>query len=289
MGTWSTKLTNLRARHREKNGRLAEYAPAMNRAESPARPEPRATLRMAITSLLFWSYMLITNPLLWLGAVCLFLISAPFDRRRRLLHLYTSAWAYHYIKLLPLWSTDLQGVERIRRDRTYVLVANHQSLGDILLLFGLFRHFKWVSKREIFRVPFIGWNMRMNDYVGLVRGDAASIERMLNECRRHLKRGSSVMLFPEGTRSEDGEMKAFKRGAFSLAKELDLAVVPIVIDGTRDVLPKHGLMLRQERMLCMRVSVLEPVPASAAADERQLAELVRDQMVRELARLRQRA
>ncbi len=241
---------------------------------------------MFLTSVLFWSYMAVTNPLLWVGAVVLFVVSAPFDRRRRLLHLYTSAWAYHYIKLLPLWSTEFRGVERIARDQTYVLVANHQSLGDILLLFGLFRHFKWVSKREIFRVPFIGWNMRMNDYVGLLRGDTASIERMLAECRAHLRRGSSVMLFPEGTRSEDGEMKAFKRGAFALAKELDLPVVPIVIDGTRDVLPKHGLMLRQERVLRMRVSVLEPVAANTAADARELGDLVRERMVRELERLR---
>lgn len=262
------------------------YARAVNRLDPDATSEPRATPRMVVTSALFWSYMLITNPLLWMGAVVLFVLSAPFDRRRRLLHLYTSAWAYHYIKILPLWSTEFRGVDQIERDRTYVLVANHQSLGDILLLFGLFRHFKWVSKREIFRVPFIGWNMRMNDYVGLVRGDAASIEKMLSECRAHLRRGSSVMLFPEGTRSEDGEMKAFKRGAFTLAKELDLPIVPVVIDGTRDVLPKHGLMLRQERMLRMRVSVLEPVAASACADARELGDLVRERMVRELARLR---
>jgi len=241
---------------------------------------------MVLTSILFWSYMAITNPLLWAGAVVLFVVSAPFDRRRRLLHLYTSAWAYHYVKLLPLWSTEFRGVAHIEQGKTYVFVANHQSLGDILLLFGLFRHFKWVSKREIFRVPFIGWNMRMNDYVGLVRGDTASIERMLAECRAHLRRGSSVMLFPEGTRSEDGEMKAFKRGAFVLAKELDLPIVPIVIDGTRDALPKHGLLLRQESMLRMRVSVLEPVAASSRTDAHELGDLVHAQMVRELARLR---
>ncbi len=241
---------------------------------------------MRIISVLFWSYMLVTNPLLWAVAVLLFVLTFPFDRKRRILHLFTCAWAYHYVKLLPLWSPKFEGLENIRRDQTYVIVANHQSLGDILVLFGLFRHFKWVSKREIFRVPFIGWNMRMNDYVGLLRGDAASIERMLNECRKHLRAGSSIMIFPEGTRSEDGEIKDFKRGAFSLATELSLPILPIVVDGTRDALPKHGLLLRQESVLHMRVRVLSPVLPQAGQDARELAEVVRTLMVNKLAELR---
>jgi 1-acyl-sn-glycerol-3-phosphate acyltransferase len=230
--------------------------------------------------------MAASSPVLWAGAVALRGVSAPFDHERKLLHMYTSAWAYHYVKLLPLWKTHFEGVENIEPGRTYVLVANHQSLGDILVLFGLFRHFKWVSKREIFKVPFIGWNMLMNDYVGVKRGDAASIGRMLAECRVHLKNGSSVMLFPEGTRSLDGEMKSFKHGAFTLAKELGLEVVPIVIDGTRDALPKQGLLLRQTAPLSIRVRVLPPVSPDAADSVAELSALVRDRMVTTLADLR---
>jgi 1-acyl-sn-glycerol-3-phosphate acyltransferase len=246
----------------------------------------KTTLRAALTTLLFWSYMALSNPLLWLGAVLIFALSAPFDRRRRLLHLYTCAWAYHYVKVLPLWKAHFEGVAQIDRHSTYVLVANHQSLGDILILFGLFRHFKWVSKRSIFSVPFIGWNMRMNDYVGLVRGDAASIERMLEDCRAHLRRGSSVMLFPEGTRSVDGEIKRFKHGAFTLAKELNVPVLPIVVDGTRDALPKKGMVFRQDRMLDVRVRVLAPVSPDAAPSAAELSELVRGQMIEELRGMR---
>lgn len=216
-------------------------------------------------------------------------VSAPFDPERKLLHMYTSAWAYHYVKLLPLWKTHFEGVEHIKPGRTYVMVANHQSLGDILVLFGLFRHFKWVSKREIFKVPFIGWNMAMNDYVGLNRGDATSIERMLDECRKHLRAGSSVMLFPEGTRSVDGELKGFKHGAFTLAKELSLEVVPIVIEGTRDALPKQGLLLRQPKPLQIYVRVLPPVSPDAADTPKALSELVRGKMLHELDDMRGRA
>lgn len=253
----------------------------------PQSPHPvRATLRMRITSVLFWTYLVLSSPILWSFAVLLFLATAPFDRQRRWLHLYTCAWAYHYLKLPPLWSTRIEGIERIPVGQACVLVANHQSMGDILLLFGLFRHFKWVSKRVMFRVPFIGWNMRMNNYVSLVRGDAVSIERMLDACRAHLRQGSPVMLFPEGTRSEDGQIKAFKRGAFTLATELGLPLVPIVVDGTRDILPKHGFLLRQDRRQRMRVRVLAPVPVAIGDDARELGERVREQMVEELARMR---
>jgi 1-acyl-sn-glycerol-3-phosphate acyltransferase len=266
--------------HVETEPQVVPSAPAANEG-----PEPNPA-RVWTTTVLFWSYMLVSNPVLWLGALGVFAGSVPFDRRRKLLHKYTSAWAFHYVKLMPMWKTAFTGREQIKDDQTYVLVANHQSLGDILVLFGLFKHFKWVSKAEIFKVPFVGWNMRMNDYVPLVRGDAASIEKMLDECRRHLRSGSSVMLFPEGTRSTDGQIKPFKRGAFALAKELGLPIVPIVVDGTHDALPKHGLVFRQADVLSMRIRVLEPIAADAADSVQALSDLVREKMVRELSDMR---
>jgi 1-acyl-sn-glycerol-3-phosphate acyltransferase len=247
---------------------------------------PRAPLRTWLTTLVFWPYLLASSIVLFFGALLLFVCTVPFDRRRAALHLYTCAWAYHYVRALPLWRAEFTGLSNIRRGETYVLVANHQSLGDILVLFGLFKHYKWVSKRVIFRVPFIGWNMWLNDYVGLTRGDPRSIEQMMQECRVHLRKGSSVMMFPEGTRSLDGEIKAFKHGAFTLACELGLPIVPIVIDGTRDALPKHGLLLEAPWWLPVRVRVLPPVDAEAGESASALMERVRSLMIAELAALR---
>ena len=243
-------------------------------------------LRTWVSTLLFWPYMLLSSMVLFVGALALFLLTAPFDRRRALLHLYTCAWAFHYVSCLPLWRARFTGRERIVAGRTYVLIANHQSMGDILVLFGLFKHYKWVSKRAIFQVPFIGWNMSLNDYVALRRGDPASIEAMMLACRAHLQRGSSVMMFPEGTRSIDGEMKAFKHGAFTLASELGLPLVPIVIDGTRDALPKHGLMLDHPWGLQVRVHVLDPIEPRAGEPVQDLMTRVRNVMVAELAAMR---
>src|SRR5262249_53142360 len=98
-----------------------------------------------------------------------------------------------------------------------VLVSNHASLADILVLFGLWSPFKWVSKASNFRIPLIGWNMRLNRYVPLVRGDKESIATMMRACEAWLAGGVPVLLFPEGPRSPDGEGKAFKAGAFRMA------------------------------------------------------------------------
>lgn len=251
-----------------------------------AEDRGRYSLGTWLTTVAFWSYTVLSSILLFFGALVVFACTAPFDGRRRLLQQYTCAWGYHYLGALPLWRASVEGTARIRDDRTYVLVANHQSLGDILLLFGLFKHYKWVSKREIFRVPFVGWNMVLNDYVRLVRGDSKSIEAMMEACRVHLRGGSSVMMFPEGTRSIDGNIKTFKHGAFTLAAELDLEVVPIVVDGTGDALPKHDLMIAHEWGLPLRANVLEPMAARPGESAADFAERVRATMVAELASMR---
>jgi 1-acyl-sn-glycerol-3-phosphate acyltransferase len=245
-----------------------------------------ATLRVWLTSVVFWSYLAISMVGWWLGSLPVALVSALTDRRRRLLHLYSCAWAYHYIACLPLWRVRWSGRERLPAGQTVVLVANHQSLGDILVLFGLFRHYKWVSKASIFRVPLLGWNMRANDYVGLVRGDRASIAAMMDHCRRHLRDGSSILMFPEGTRSVDGRIKAFKHGAFTLAADAGVPIVPIVVDGTLHALPKHGMLIRSPWFMPVRASILDPILPDAADGPDALAEVVRGRMAEELARLR---
>src|SRR5206468_2056945 len=104
-------------------------------------------------------------------------VTAPFDRLGALLHRFTCFLASLYTWLNPAWRVRVEGRERIRPDAAYVMVANHQSLLDILVLFRLFVHFKWVSKIENFRVPFIGWNMALTRYIKLRRGSRASFAR----------------------------------------------------------------------------------------------------------------
>jgi len=128
-----------------------------------------------VGSLLFWAFVVVSSALLFPLAVVIWAVTAPFDRRRRALHMFTCFWASLYTWLNPAWRVTILGREHIQPDTTYVYVANHLSLLDILVLFRLFTDFKWVSKIEIFRVPVIGWNMRMNNYIPLRRGDRDSV------------------------------------------------------------------------------------------------------------------
>jgi 1-acyl-sn-glycerol-3-phosphate acyltransferase len=204
-------------------------------------------------SLLFWLGIALSSLLLFPLALAIWLATVAFDRRLRLLHRFTCFWASLYSWLNPAWRVHVAGRENVRPGATYVMVANHLSFLDILVLFRLQRHFKWVSKAEMFRIPVIGWNMRLNRYVELRRGDKDSIRDMMETCRRTLAEGSSVMIFPEGTRSPDGRLRPFKTGAFRLALDARAPILPIVVSGTANALPKHGFVLRGRHEIGIRV------------------------------------
>jgi 1-acyl-sn-glycerol-3-phosphate acyltransferase len=231
----------------------------------------------------YWLSISLAAVPLFFGALAVWLLTWPFDRNRKLLHLYSCAWAQLYFRLNPFWKLDVVGREKLPWRGPAVLVANHESLGDILVLFGLYRPFKWVSKKSVFRVPFLGWNMVLNGYVGLVRGNKESILKMLAECERWLDRGVPIMMFPEGTRSPDGEVKAFKDGAFQLAMSRGCPVIPIVLTGTASILPKHGFVLR-DHADC-RVEVLDPVDPKGFADVAALRDHVRGLIIAEKQRM----
>jgi 1-acyl-sn-glycerol-3-phosphate acyltransferase len=208
-------------------------------------------------SVLFWAIVALTCPLFFLGAVVVWAVTLPFDRRRVVLHLYSSAWAAFYLYVNPLWRIRVSGRHLLPWRGGAVLVANHSSLVDVLALFALFRPYKWVSKASMFKVPLMGWNMRLNGYVPLVRGSGTSVRTMMARCGSLLRAGAPVFFFPEGSRSADGRLGTFKMGAFSLAVDHQVPVYPIAVWGTRDALPKHGLTFRGRANI--RVQVLPPL------------------------------
>lgn len=237
---------------------------------------------LRLLSYLYWTVIVVTCPVFFVGAVFVWLVTWPFDRRKVALHLFSSAWAVFYVRLNPLWRLRTIGRERLPWNGAAVLVANHASLIDILVLFDLFRPYKWVSKSEIFKVPVIGWNMRLNGYVPLVRGRGESVRRMMARCDELLEQGSPVLLFPEGRRTDDGTLQAFKNGAFELAVRHGVPVFPIAVHGTGSALPKHGLVLREQ--VRARVEVLEPLDPADHADLGALRDAARDVIARALTR-----
>jgi 1-acyl-sn-glycerol-3-phosphate acyltransferase len=246
----------------------------------PAPPTTaRPTVLKRLYSTAFWVFLVASSVVLFPFAVLVWAVTAPFDRRRVALHRFTCFWASLYTWVNPLWPVTVEGRERIRSDTTYVMVANHLSLLDILVLFRLFRHFKWVSKVENFRVPFVGWNMRLNGYIPLRRGDKASVRQMMAACERTLRAGSSIMMFPEGTRSKTGELRPFKPGAFDLAIRTGLPLLPITVEGTHRALPKRGFVLQGRHPI--KITVLEPIEPEGfgGLTPTELAESVHDVFV----------
>lgn len=211
-----------------------------------------------IVSIIFLIFIMVTCAILFFPAVFIWFITMPFDKNKRLLHLYTCFWGALYTWVFPGWKVRMKDRKNFRNNVTYVVVSNHQSQLDILLAFNLFKHFKWVSKAEIFKLPFVGWNMYLNRYVKLVRGDKESIEKMMVTSEERLREGSSVYICPEGTRSMDGRVKQFKPGAFILAHKLKLPIIPIAISGTCKALPKYSMNTKGIQHLYL--DIMEEIP-----------------------------
>jgi 1-acyl-sn-glycerol-3-phosphate acyltransferase len=210
-------------------------------------------MRNRIIAILLLLFMGLTSILFFSLALLIWSLTIFVDRRLIVLHLFTSFWASLYLWIMPAWSVEVEGNRKIAWKRNYVIVSNHQSGLDILVAFRLFIPFKWVSKAEMFKVPLIGWNMWLNRYIKLKRGDRESIAQMFADCEKALSRGCSIFMFPEGTRSKTGEIKPFKPGAFVLAKKMKIPILPVVISGTHSALPKKSLNFhgRQQIRICM--------------------------------------
>ena len=204
------------------------------------------------------AFVAVTSTFFFCVALVIWVLTVLFDKRLVLLHLFSSFWASVYLWAMPVWSVRAEGRNTIRMRDCYVIVSNHQSQLDILLAFNLFFPFKWVSKAEVFKIPFIGWNMYLNRYIKLKRGDKRGIAKMFVDCEKALADGNSLFVFPEGTRSETGSLKPFKSGAFILAQKMKIPILPVVISGTKGALPKYSMNFHGSQKMSIRV--LEPVP-----------------------------
>ena len=206
-------------------------------------------------------YLIVLFPFTFL----IWLLVLPFDRDRMVIHMLLTYQSLIFTKIVPAWSVKSEGRDRAVAGTTYVIISNHQSLLDILFINSLRYKCKWISKIENNRIPVLGWYLRMADYITVNRGNEESKIEMLDKSYRCLKSGISIMLFPEGTRSRDNEIGFFKRGAFQLAIQAKVPLLPIVIDGTGGILPKHGLVFGTGHHVKLRV--LDPVlPESFGTD-----------------------
>ena len=143
-----------------------------------------------------------------------------------------------------LTRVKLRGKENALRDRSFIIMSNHQSHFDVLAFYGHWgRQFRWVLKEELRKVPGLGWYCVAGGHVFIDRSSPAKAIASLNKAKTLLEGGISVMIFPEGTRSDDGRIRDFKKGGFMLALDLGLPILPVSISGSRHVLPDKTLKL----------------------------------------------
>jgi 1-acyl-sn-glycerol-3-phosphate acyltransferase len=214
---------------------------------------------IARTVLSIWAwFVLFVVIIVWTPLVAIVrLVTMPFDPAAyRAGYLFRKLTVVHQ-KLNPLWHFEVSGAVPDNPRNPYVVVANHESFVDILLISHLPFEMKWMSKSEFFRYPLVGWMMQLSRDIRLERGDKKSGVAALQECRKRLDQRVSVMIFPEGTRSHSGELAEFKDGAFRIAIDAGVPVLPLAVVGTRDALIKHDWRFGTSRAV---VRVLDPIP-----------------------------
>lgn len=193
-----------------------------------------------------------------------FVLTAPFDPGR-----YAAGFTFRMapklaVAIIPFWRFRTVGKLPPDPRRPYVIVSNHESYADVFLIGTLPWEMKWLAKDEIFRLPFQGWMMRMAGDVYVKRSDPNSRAQALEGLRDRLRKRVSVMVFPEGTRSPTEEMLPFRDGAFRLAIEEQVPVLPLVVAGTRHAMAKHSFVFNSARA---EVRILDPVETTGLTPE----------------------
>jgi 1-acyl-sn-glycerol-3-phosphate acyltransferase len=240
-----------------------------------------------LASLWTW-FVLGTMVFFWVPLLAITVgITWPFDRDR-----YFAGRLFRQIgvvtaKANPLWKFRWAGVRPADPRRPYVVVSNHESFSDILLLSHLPWEMKWLSKAEIMRIPFLGWCMHLAGDIPIWRGKVDSARDAMARSLEVLKRRVSVLIFPEGTRSIGDEMLPFKDGAFRLAITAGVPVLPLVVTGTKNALAKHDWRMNPADAT---VTVLDPIETTGLTldDVAALKERVRLVISQARERLRRR-
>ena len=213
------------------------------------------------------------------------IITYPFDKSRRWVHECSRCICITLFGLPPFMRRTIDGLENIEKGKPYVMVMNHNSGVDIFAAYKIPLNFRWVSKREVFKVPFMGWLLPIHGDIPIERGNAsAAMAKVIRDGKLWLSRGATIAIFPEGTRSKTGEMGRFKAGAFNLAAEAGVDILPVVMTGTNELF--NGWKVNWRNRIAIRVMPVVKAETVATTDTKELMTQVRESMVNELAKLR---
>lgn len=219
-----------------------------------------------------WKYLVVLPVAVTttLVGAAIVVVLVPLIDKSTLSRVIAGSWARICAWITPMRVTVV-GREHVDPDQSYVVVSNHQSLFDILVLYGwLGLDIRWVMKKELRSVPGLGLACQILGHIYIDRSDHEAAVASINAAKERISGGTSVVFFPEGTRSDDGRLKRFKKGAFRFAVDTGLPILPVTVDGARDVLPARRYDLRPGRA---RLVIHPPIPVAGGAPS-DLTELI---------------
>jgi 1-acyl-sn-glycerol-3-phosphate acyltransferase len=232
----------------------------------------------AIHTILICLWTIVITVVLGLLAIVL----SFFSKTGNSVHIIARIWGRTILWVSGIRVT-ISGVDQIDLGRPYIFMSNHQSNFDIpVLLSSLLVQFRWLAKAELFKIPIFGRSMRGAGYISIDRSDRKSAFQSLARAAEIIRNGASVMIFPEGTRSHEGDLLAFKKGGFVLAVDAGVPVIPLIIRGTRTIMPKGRLRIQTG---AVQVKLLPPIASAdfTRKNKDALIERVRAAMIAELA------
>jgi 1-acyl-sn-glycerol-3-phosphate acyltransferase len=208
-------------------------------------------------------------------------ITFPFDRNGNIVHHYARWWAKIQL-LVSGVRVKVGGLEHLDKETPYIYMSNHQGSYDIFALLSCLPvQFRWIAKKELFAIPILGWAMGAANYISIDRSGRRRALESIERAARKIKGGVSVVIFPEGTRSRDGSIQPFKRGGFTLALKSGVPIIPITINGSRDVMPRDSMRVRPGEIRVSVDGAIQTTPFSLR-ERNVLMEKVRETIERNL-------
>ena len=272
MGAGALEVREARAEP-EAPGRVGASQPSK---ATPSTPPPKSP------TLVNYLHSLAAIPLIYLYTLVmgtLSLLLSFFDSRGRLQHWCASLWARMISRTVGA-RVRVHGAQNIEPGASYVFLSTHQSYMDIPVMLGyLPSQLRIAAKKEVFRIPFLGWHMTRAGHISIDRSSSADAIASLKSAAGTIRDGICAFLYPEGTRSRDGSLQPFKKGGFRFALQAGVPIIPITIIGTRQLLPRDSIIFRPGPV---ELHIGDPIP-TAGLDETALSSLmesVRAEMLR---------
>ncbi len=234
-------------------------------------------------SIFAWTYYNILFLLFFIIISIAFLFTFPFDPYRKIPNWLLARMGWLMMQASPGWKKEMHGLEKFNPDNPTVFIGNHQSFLDMAFVFMLPWQMKWVTKRSLMLIPVMGWIAWLTGHLAIDRKSKSALKKLGNLVEP-IKDKVPVMIFPEGTRSIDGEIKSFKNGAFLLAMENDFFIQPIVIDGGYEALKSGSRVMNPS--VKFKLSILDPIKSSDFNNMNALKEHAHQLMKKELERIR---